>query len=91
MKITFKTCGCDSNIIEMWGVNQKKKEVKKMQEYRILWEKIEMGNTIVRANSEVEAKKIASETIGNSKIIWDTPRISIVGAYTFKYINNTIK
>jgi len=59
----------------------KKEELK---EYRILWEKTQLGNTIVKANSEEEAKKIADKITRSSKIIWDTPKISIVGAYTFK-------
>ena len=61
-----------------------------LREYRILWEKTQLGNTVVEAQNEEEAKKIASKTIGSNKIIWDTPKISIVGAYTFNYINHTI-
>ena len=55
-----------------------------MKEYRILWKKTQLGNTIVKADSEEEAKKIADKTTRSSKIKWDTPKISIVGAYTFK-------
>ena len=62
-----------------------------MKEYRILWERTQLGNTIVKADSEKEAKKIADKTTRSSKIIWDIPKISIVGAYTFKQILETIK
>jgi len=62
-----------------------------MTEYRILWERTQLGNTIVKANSEKEAKKIADKTTRSSKIKWTSPKISIVGAYTFKQISETIK
>ena len=61
------------------------------KEYRILWEKVQLGNTIITADSEKEAKKIADKTTRSSKITWNTPKISIVGAYTYKQISETIK
>ena len=60
-----------------------------MREYRILWERTQLGNTIVKADSEKEAKKIAETTPGT--IDWGLENIIVVGAYTFKQISETIK
>ena len=60
-----------------------------MREYRILWERTQLGNTIVKADSEKEAKKIAEVTPG--AIEWGKADIIVVGAYTFKQILETIK
>jgi len=59
-----------------------------MRKYRILWEKSQMGNSIVKANSEEEAKKIALENIKDAK--YTKAKIVLVGAYTIEYIKHTI-
>ena len=53
-----------------------------LKDYRILWEKIQLGNTIVKANSEEEAIKKAIDI--KDTIVWDKPKITTVNAYTFK-------
>ena len=53
-----------------------------LKEYRILWEKTQLGNTIVKADSKEEAIDIAK----NSKdaIDWAHSEVIVVNAFTFK-------
>ena len=53
-----------------------------LKEYRILWEKTQLGNTIVKAENEKEAIKIAYDT--KKTITWEQTKITVVNAYTFK-------
>ena len=63
-------------------LNYRLEDKKDKKEYRILWEKTTLGNTIVKADSKEEAIDIAK----NSKetIDWADSEIIIVNAFTFK-------
>ena len=55
------------------------------KEYRILWERTQLGNTVVIANNAEEAIKIAKNA--KKAIVWYEPKIVIVNAFTFTPIN----
>jgi len=72
--------GIDKLIKEGGVIIMDKKE--ELKEYRILWEKTQLGNTIVKANSKEEAINIAKDN--KKDIDWADSEILIVNAFTFK-------